>query len=119
MLITSSAFEPFDGSISTVTDIQSTDALIPPPFGCGAAQQGELSAPMQKCANGGRRNAGLTYDLSEYECNSAPILWPKYLDEDTGRVQIDWAKEMFKIRADFWKPIGALLLWRWVEYSAA
>jgi hypothetical protein len=74
-------------------------------------------SPQQACANEGRCNAGPFIPKEEYERCNAPIVWPKFVDEDTGRVQDFWAEEMMKIRLAFWKPLGARMIWRHTEYN--
>jgi hypothetical protein len=130
MLALLSAFGPSDGSIPIEGTIPSTsDALIPPfhAIGCGAARLGELMAPQEKCANAGRCNAApssstrvrqerIPVEPKQYERCNAPILWPRMLDEDTGMVDVYWAKAMRENQIKFWSNLGSSLMWRWTTF---
>ena len=82
---------------------------------------------MSKCATAGRCNAGpvsnrarqqkVPLEAIEDERSHAPIVWPRHLDEDSGRVNPDWEAEMMRARIAFWQPLGARLLWRSTTYS--
>ena len=130
MLDTDVRFHASNESPLSTLEIPTLDALLSHrsyDIGCGAACSGETNmSPCEKCANMGRSNSALSSTRvrqerlpvapDSYERDHQPVNWPANLDED-GTTNEYWATEMMRIRTQFWKPLGARLVWRWTVYS--